>query len=117
MTQLTVTDLENAKLDVETIAAIANSTANTVTDRLGAIRRTIYSLQNEYPNAVSASEILTTTMRKITVNTDNDIPSFASLLSDYIIKVKSSERNGGFSTTYYFNFDNQSLSWIPTIGI
>ena len=113
MTQLTVTDLENAKLDVETIAAIANSTANTVTDRLGAIRRTIYSLQNEYPNAVSASEILTTTMRKITVNTDNDIPSFASLLSDYIIKVKSSERNGGFSTTYYFDFDNQSLSWVP----
>ena len=51
MTQLTVTDLENAKLDVDTIAAIANSTANTVTDRLGASRRTIYSLQNEYPNA------------------------------------------------------------------
>ena len=25
--------------------------ANTVTDRLGANRRTIYSLQNEYPNA------------------------------------------------------------------
>ena len=51
MTQLTATDLENAKLDVDTIAGIANSTANTVTDRLGASRRTIYSLQNEYPNA------------------------------------------------------------------
>ena len=51
MTQLTVTDLQNAKLDVDTIAGIANSTANTVTDRLGASRRTIYSLQNEYPNA------------------------------------------------------------------
>ena len=51
MTQLTVTDLENAKKDVDTIAGIANSTANTVTDRLGASRRTIYSLQNEYPNA------------------------------------------------------------------
>ena len=41
----------NAKKDVDTIAGIANSTANTVTDRLGASRRTIYSLQNEYPNA------------------------------------------------------------------
>ena len=51
MTQLTVSDLENAKQDVDTIAGIANSTANTVTDRLGASRRTIYSLQNEYPNA------------------------------------------------------------------
>ena len=55
MTQLTVTDLENAKLDVDTIAAIANSTANTVTDRLGASRRTIYSLQNEYPNASASA--------------------------------------------------------------
>ena len=51
MTQLTATDLQNAKKDVDTIAGIANSTANTVTDRLGASRRTIYSLQNEYPNA------------------------------------------------------------------
>ena len=51
MTQLTVTDLENAKKDVDTIAGIANSTANTVTDRNGQTRRTIYSLQNEYPNA------------------------------------------------------------------
>ena len=63
------------------------------------------------------SYILTTTMQKITVNTYDDIPAFASLLSDYIIKVKSSERNGGFSTIYYFDFDNQSLSWIPTVGI
>lgn len=51
MTQITVADLNNAKLDVDTIADIANSTANTVTDRNGQTRRTIYSLQNEYPNA------------------------------------------------------------------
>ena len=108
MTQLTVSDLENAKQDVDTIAGIANSTANTVTDRNGQTRRTIYSLSNEY---------LTTTMRKITVNTDDDIPDFTLLLYDYIIKVKSSARNGGFSTTYYFDFDNQSLNWIPTVGI
>ena len=30
MTQLTATDLQNAKQDVDTIAGIANSTANTV---------------------------------------------------------------------------------------
>ena len=48
MTQLTVADLNNAKLDVNTIANIANSTAETVTDRNGQTRRTIYSLSNEY---------------------------------------------------------------------
>ena len=51
MTQLTVTDLENAKQDVDTIAGIANSTEESITDRNGQTRRTIYSLQNEYPNA------------------------------------------------------------------
>ena len=60
MTQLTVTDLQNAKLDVDTIAGIANSTANTVTDRLGASRRTIYSLQNEYPNASDSANAAST---------------------------------------------------------
>ena len=51
MTQITVTDLNNAKLDVDTIASIANSTATNVTDRLGGTRRTLYSLANEFPNA------------------------------------------------------------------
>ena len=52
MTQITVTDLNNAKLDVDTIASIANSTATNVTDRLGGTRRTLYSLANEFPNAI-----------------------------------------------------------------
>lgn len=56
MTQITVADLNNAKLDVDTIADIANSTAETVTDRFGATRRTIYSLSNEYPNASDNAE-------------------------------------------------------------
>ena len=51
MTQITVTDLNNAKLDVDTIANIANSTSTSVTDRLGNTRRTLYSLANEFPNA------------------------------------------------------------------
>lgn len=55
MTQITVTDLDNAKIDVDNIGAIMNSTAETVTDRLGGVRRTIYSLSNEFPGAVAAS--------------------------------------------------------------
>lgn len=55
MTQITVTDLNNAKIDVDNIGAIMNSTAATVTDRLGNVRRTIYSLSNEFPGAVAAS--------------------------------------------------------------
>jgi hypothetical protein len=51
MTQITVTDLDNAKLDVDTIAGIANGTTETITDRLGNPRRTIFSLSNEYPNS------------------------------------------------------------------
>ena len=51
MTQIAVTDLNNAKLDVDTIANIANSTAESVIDRLGETRRTLYSLANEFPNA------------------------------------------------------------------
>jgi len=51
MTQITAADLDNAKSDVDTIAGIANSTANSVIDRLGATRRTLYSLANEFPNA------------------------------------------------------------------
>lgn len=91
----------------------ANSAASAATSATNASN----SASAASTSAESALEILTTTMRKITVNTDDDIPAFASLLSDYIIKVKSSERNGGFSTTYYFDFDNKSLSWIPTVGI
>ena len=51
MTQITAADLNNAKSDVDTIANIANSTATSVTDRLGNTRRTLYSLANEFPNA------------------------------------------------------------------
>lgn len=51
MTQITAADLTNAKLDVNTIAGIANGTSTSVTDRLGNTRRTLYSLANEFPNA------------------------------------------------------------------
>jgi len=40
MTQITVEDLDNAKLDVNTIADIANGTGVSVVDRLGATRLT-----------------------------------------------------------------------------
>lgn len=41
MTQITVADLDNAKLDVDTIAGIANSSGVSVVDRLGATRLTV----------------------------------------------------------------------------
>ena len=41
MTQITVADLDNAKLDVNTIADIANDTGVSVIDRLGATRLTV----------------------------------------------------------------------------
>ena len=41
MPAVTVTDLNNAKLDVDTIAAIATSASLTVTDRLGHTKRTM----------------------------------------------------------------------------
>lgn len=41
MTAITITDLENAKLDVDHIASIATSTGATATDRLGNVKSTI----------------------------------------------------------------------------
>ena len=51
MTAITITDLENAALDVATIGSIANSTLPTVTDRLGQSRPTLAALAAEYPAA------------------------------------------------------------------
>ena len=68
MTQLTVSDLENAKQDVDTIAAIANSTDETVPDRNGNQRRTIYSLQNEYPNASENAAVASTKASEASVS-------------------------------------------------
>lgn len=42
MPGISITDLNNAQLDVTTIAAIANSPASTVTDRLGTIKTTVF---------------------------------------------------------------------------
>ena len=41
MTAITITDLNNAKLDVDHIAAIATSTAASATDRLGGVKPTL----------------------------------------------------------------------------
>lgn len=48
---LTVADLDNAKLDVEHIAEIANSPEPTSTDRMGQIKETIAGLSAHFPNA------------------------------------------------------------------
>ena len=103
-----------AKEDAENFKSQAQTSAEAAANSEAAAEEQAIIATN---NAIQASTILESTMRKITVNTDNDIPNYNTLLSDHIIKVKSSARNGGFSTTYYFDFDNQSLSWIPTVGI
>ena len=41
MTAITITDLTNAKLDVDHIAEIATSTALTATDRMGGVKSTL----------------------------------------------------------------------------
>jgi len=51
MPSITITDLNNAKLDVDHIAAIATSTGPTATDRLGNVKPTIAAVVAEYPNA------------------------------------------------------------------
>jgi hypothetical protein len=53
MPAITITDLENAKTDVDHLAAIANSTALTATDRLGRPKQTIAGLSAEFPNAAA----------------------------------------------------------------
>lgn len=103
-----------AKEDAENFKSQAQTSAEAAANSEAAAEEQAIIATNK---AIQASIILESTMRKITVNTDNDIPNYNTLLSDYIIKVKSSARNGGFSTTYYFDFDNQSLNWIPTVGL
>lgn len=53
MPAITITDLENAKTDVDHLAAIANSTAPTATDRLGRTKQTLAGLSAEFPNAAA----------------------------------------------------------------
>lgn len=64
MTQITVEDLNNAKLDVATIADIANSTGVSVVDRLGATRLTaneaIRRMGYQVPVAYASSILMNT---------------------------------------------------------
>lgn len=53
MPAITSLDLENAKTDVDHLAAIANSTDLTATDRLGRTKRTLAGLSAEFPNAAA----------------------------------------------------------------
>lgn len=53
---ITIADLENAKVDVETIAGIANSTSPTIVDRLGRTRRTLDGVEDELDFKVAEIE-------------------------------------------------------------
>ena len=95
MTQLTVADLNNAKLDVNTIANIANSTAETVTDRNGQTRRTIYSLSNEYPNASAnaAAAATSATNAATSATTASNAQTAAELARDVALNQLASKAN------------------------
>jgi len=64
MTQITAADLDNAKLDVDTIADIANDTGVSVIDRLGATRLTaneaIRRMGYQVPVTYAASLVMST---------------------------------------------------------
>jgi len=64
MTQITVADLNNAKLDVDTISGISNSTGISVVDRLGATRLTaneaIRRMGYQVPVAYTSSLVMST---------------------------------------------------------
>jgi len=97
MTQLTVTDLENAKKDVDTIAGIANSTSETVEDRLGNTRYTLHYYLTSIVPAI--------------------FPNFASIIrtSKRLIFVETDETNGNEPTLYFD--DGTNLNWIPMVGV
>jgi len=74
MPALTIADLENAKLDVDHIAAIATSTAPTVTDRLGRTKQTIQGSLGAIDDAVDDVE----TARNTAINAS--IPAAVALV-------------------------------------
>lgn len=52
MTSITITDLNNAKLDVDHVAAVATSAALTATDRLGHVKRTLAGMDAAAQDAI-----------------------------------------------------------------
>lgn len=117
MTQITVADLNNAKLDVDTIAGIANSTAETVTDRLGATRRTIYSLSNEYPNASenaaaaaeSEANAATSEANALAYKTDAEAARDAAILATNIF-ANTAAGHAGTADGEYFSIPSASAT-------
>lgn len=58
MPAINPTDLDNAKRDVDTIAGIANSQADTIRDRFGRVRRTMQGVENAFDSAVDYANSL-----------------------------------------------------------
>lgn len=75
MPAITITDLNNAKLDVDHIAEIATSTSNTSTDRLGATKNTIYRAMSLIDSDVEAVD------DRVAVALAVDIPAAIASLS------------------------------------
>ena len=81
MTAITITDLNNAKLDVDHIAELATSAALTATDRLGNTKRTMAGALDEYPNAFANAAEAAASAAAALVSEGNADTSEASALA------------------------------------
>lgn len=65
MTSISITDLNNAKVDIDHIASIANSTALTATDRLGRTKKTIKGVLSSLTAVVNRGAWVSSTSYQI----------------------------------------------------
>lgn len=72
MAAITIPDLENAKVDVDHIFTIANSTALTATDRLGHTKRTLAGIDSEAESRIDAIDAAAATQR-INIQSASDV--------------------------------------------
>lgn len=98
MPAITITDLNNAKLDVDHIAEIATSTSNTSIDRLGATKNTIYRAMSLIDSNVEAVD------DRVAVALAVDIPAAIASLS------VMNNRGAWVSSTAYTYRDTVSYS-------
>lgn len=104
MTQITVTDLDNAKLDVNTIADIANGTGVSVVDRLGATRLTANEAVRQMGYQVPVTYATSLVMSTLTQTVDYLGVVYAPLPT--MIPFTTS---GTFETTKFYVIQNNEI--------
>lgn len=115
MPAITTADLENAKLDVDHIAAIATSPLPTATDRLGNVKPTMTGLTGQLTDDLAAAAAVAATAAvtalALAVN-DRTYPTKAALLADFDniandtrIVVLTDETKGDSVALYYKSYN------------